>query len=331
LSSVEPVDINNDRIVDYIYAGDLFGNLWKFDVTDSNPSNWTVVKGNSNNPKPLFVATDDLGNRQPITSQPVIGLHPEKTGYIVNFGTGKYLELTDLQDTGLQTFYGVWDRDEANITTIGRSNLYPQTIDFTNTQQFDDFNARVTSNGSFDFYDGNGLPSGNPATYLGWRMDLWQREQSVDDSVTPPVDEIVTPENWQKLGERVVYRPTRRSGRIIFTTVIPSSNPCSAGGESWLMEISATTGARLTETPFDYNNDGVFNAADLVAYDGGNVPGGGIQDKDGGKTSRAMILVDEKGDEQKIISKSTGDLIKVKESASDQGIGRRSWIQIIPQ
>ncbi len=339
LATVEPIDINRDLMIDYIYAGDLFGNLWKFDVRDSDPTNWTVYKSASNTPTPLFIATDELGNRQPITSKPVVGRHPEQSGYIVNFGTGKYLELTNLADTSLQTFYGVWDRDETTITTFDRDDTYSQIIELTNTLLFTDYNARVTSDGTFNFYKGNGLPSGSPATYLGWHMDLYQRPQDTDtgiDRVTPGFEST-----FIKEGERVVYVPQRRGNRIIFTTVIPSENPCSVGGESWLMEVNATTGARLELTPFDYNGDGIFSSDDLVQVDydingdgvidsNDRAIGSGIQDKNAGKQSRTTILIDDNGDEYKITSDSNGNLSRIKESGADQAIGRRSWIQILP-
>ena len=50
------VDANGDRIVDAIYAGDYQGNMWKFDVSDSNPNNWKVAFTASSQPAPLFKA-----------------------------------------------------------------------------------------------------------------------------------------------------------------------------------------------------------------------------------------------------------------------------------
>ena len=50
LAPPAPVDFNGDNIIDIIYAGDLYGNLWKFDVTDSSPASWTATK--------LFTAVD---------------------------------------------------------------------------------------------------------------------------------------------------------------------------------------------------------------------------------------------------------------------------------
>lgn len=107
LATVAPVDLDNDYIADYIYAGDLFGNLWRFDVTDANPSNWKIY-GRDATANPIFKAVDANGNPQPITSRPSV----TKTnigGYMVYFGTGMYLQLADKVDLSPQTFYGVLD------------------------------------------------------------------------------------------------------------------------------------------------------------------------------------------------------------------------------
>lgn len=332
LSSVVTVDVDRNFTVDFIYGGDLFGNLWKFDVRDSDPTKWTVYKTASGTPTPLFVATDDLGNRQPITSVPVVGRHTSQSGYLINFGTGKYLEPNDRTDVSLQSFYGIWDRDETKITTFGRSHTFNQRIIFESTTQFSNFNARVTSDDSFDFYTGNGLPPGGSGEFLGWRMDL--EEPDATDT---------TSFSYQRIGERSVFKPQRRGNRIIFTTIIPSgsSDPCAGDGESWLMEVNATTGQRLQISPFDYDENNLFDEDDFVIVgfdvngdgivdDKDRLPGTGIQDKTNPRGSRAMILVDENGDEVKITSSTTGALTDVAEPGDDQGVGRRSWIQLIP-
>jgi type IV pilus assembly protein PilY1 len=69
LSTPAVVDVEGDNVADYVYAGDLFGNLWKFDVTSSNPSSWGVAYTVSSKPAPLFVAVDSSNRRQPITSR----------------------------------------------------------------------------------------------------------------------------------------------------------------------------------------------------------------------------------------------------------------------
>ncbi|MCR4301921.1 MAG: PilC/PilY family type IV pilus protein, partial [Sulfuricaulis sp.] len=108
LSSPLAVDVDGDSIADYVYAGDLKGNMWKIDVKDTDPGQWKSFYKVGTTPKPLFTAVDGAGNVQPITSRPEVGKHPSgQAGFMVYFGTGKYIEVNDNTPsaTPVHTFY----------------------------------------------------------------------------------------------------------------------------------------------------------------------------------------------------------------------------------
>ena len=123
LSSPALFDSDFDGDVDYIYAGDLRGNLWKFDLTSSDYNDWGVAYGVDNagftainadegdDPAPLFRAQGPGGSLQPITVEPDFMYHcdPRKPGMMVIFGTGKYIGEDDIADTSVQSVYGIWD------------------------------------------------------------------------------------------------------------------------------------------------------------------------------------------------------------------------------
>jgi type IV pilus assembly protein PilY1 len=117
LSTPMPFDSNGDGLIDVIYAGDIKGNLWKFDVADAIPANWKMALIGA----PLFVS----GANQPIISPPVVTFHP-KGGQLVMFGTGKYLEAGDTTTTNTQTMYGVWDNNSTATVTL--TNLVQQVM-----------------------------------------------------------------------------------------------------------------------------------------------------------------------------------------------------------
>ena len=96
------VDRDLNGTVDLAYAGDLLGNLYRFDLSNPNPNNWTVTK--------LFTATYSDGTLQPITKQPVVVKHPTQPGFMVIFGTGSYIAKDDARDQNIQSVYGIWDR-----------------------------------------------------------------------------------------------------------------------------------------------------------------------------------------------------------------------------
>lgn len=112
-------------VVTTLYAGDLQGNLWRFNISDSNPANWSIWHGTSTARQPLFTATSG-STRQPITTQPVIAFAPGG-GYLVLVGTGKLLENGDSAGpfSATQSFYAVRD-DGTN--TVTRSDLEARTV-----------------------------------------------------------------------------------------------------------------------------------------------------------------------------------------------------------
>jgi type IV pilus assembly protein PilY1 len=115
LSSPVLGDYNNDQIDDVAFAGDLAGNLWRYDLTNPDPSKWTVALAYKPNTQ----------GQQPITSMPRLFPDPVTNRFIVVFGTGKYLGAADNNTTGtVQAVYGIRDTG----TTVGTSNLVQQTL-----------------------------------------------------------------------------------------------------------------------------------------------------------------------------------------------------------
>ena len=114
LNNPQVVDVNNDGKADLVYAGDLLGNMWKFDISASTQAGW-MVSFNSN---PLFTATDSGGSPQPIIAAPVWLPHP-KGGIMLGFGTGRNLTSSDRTDTSQQTLYAVWDKSIVTVAANG--------------------------------------------------------------------------------------------------------------------------------------------------------------------------------------------------------------------
>jgi type IV pilus assembly protein PilY1 len=298
LATVDPVDADSNYTADYVYAGDLYGNLWKFDLSSSDPSQWKVAYG-----RPLFKAVDANDKSQPITTQPVVGSNPSGPGFMVYFGTGKYLETSDAvpHTTPVQSVYGIWDKNKSTLTPITRSDLQAQTITDEVTQFGDQL--RVVSSNQINWTQQD-----------GWYLDL-----------KSPVSGAQ--------GEMVVTDPILRSGKLIFTTLIPNPDICSSGGNSWLFEISAASGGRLPYSVFDLNGDNTFNSQDDVKVTNPNTgqvtytPVSGLQSKNG-LLSQPAILSNRKGAEYKYLQGSNGKTSKIFENAGPSASGRQSWRQL---
>ncbi|EMU4756978.1 pilus assembly/adherence protein PilC [Neisseria gonorrhoeae] len=99
LSSPTLVDKDLDGIVDIAYAGDRGGNMYRFDLSDSNPSKWSV-------------STIFEGGK-PITSAPAVSRLADKR--VVIFGTGSDLTEDDVLDTKEQYIYGIFDDDKGTV------------------------------------------------------------------------------------------------------------------------------------------------------------------------------------------------------------------------
>ncbi|EMU4396695.1 pilus assembly/adherence protein PilC, partial [Neisseria gonorrhoeae] len=99
LSSPTLVDKDLDGTVDIAYAGDRGGNMYRFDLSDSNPDKWSV-------------STIFEGGK-PITSAPAVSRLADKR--VVIFGTGSDLSEDDVLNTDEQYIYGIFDDDEGTV------------------------------------------------------------------------------------------------------------------------------------------------------------------------------------------------------------------------
>lgn len=151
LSSPRGWDSDGDGTVDEVYAGDLLGNLWKFDLTATVPSQWKVAFSG----QPLFRAVSQTGTPQPISGGLSLGYELYGSRRWVLFGTGRYLATGDVLNTDEQTVYGIID---GTTRVSNRSDLVERGIEV------------VSSGGQVlrGFETWQPLPNGK----RGWALDL---------------------------------------------------------------------------------------------------------------------------------------------------------------
>lgn len=185
------------------YAGDVNGNLWKFDLTSTDSDDWDVDYK-------LFKAehprTGTTAYPQPITGAPTLGINLSLGGKImVYFGTGKYIDAGDNSNSNvnIESFYAIVDDGEE----VARADLHVRNMQ---TDMSAEPPTRVVNNtnamgGAIDWQN-----------HKGWMVHF--------NSIA---------------GERVVSKPLLIQDRLIFTTVIPSQVSCEFGGNSWMMDMAA--------------------------------------------------------------------------------------------
>ncbi|MES2366644.1 MAG: PilC/PilY family type IV pilus protein [Pseudomonadota bacterium] len=251
LSQPTLLDADNNGTIDAIYAGDLQGNVWKFDVSSSNKNQWKVAYTSGSTKLPLFKARDASGNAQPITAPLILSTLPSGASgtTMVFFGTGQYLNTADLTNTATQSLYGVLDN-----STFASGGFSGGTSNFSRATQVSGVNVLVQQSIIYESTQTRAVSS-NSVNYasvaLGWYMDLLQ------------------PPNATQQGERVTSQALLRSSRVVFVTKIPATGTCVSGGSSWFMEVDAATGGSPGYTFMDLNGDGSYNSSDDLTLSNG--------------------------------------------------------------
>jgi type IV pilus assembly protein PilY1 len=308
LSSPTIIDIDNDDRVDFVYAGDLKGNMWKFDLRDSDPKNWGVMYGtdsvnpaemDKNNKRVARIDYNDVDSngdhdtpkplinvKRPITTAPDVAYHCEENGYIVIFGTGKFLGAQDVGDNSQQGIFGIWDFGDNPDDYLGdwtaASNSFPDPghaelknvelleqveIDWrkyhnaflrTLSDEKPQWSASDLCSNDIDD-DGDGVKdnescvpfSGN----VGWFFDLPYNLglDEMDNDGDGQIDE--DDEQDILAGERIVKDLLIRDGNAVVISLIPGDSPCDGGGNSIVHEMPFCSGGRLDESAFDINED----------------------------------------------------------------------------
>ncbi|MDE1464087.1 pilus assembly protein [Spartinivicinus poritis] len=261
LSSPIGADIDGDFIVDYVFAGDLYGNLWAFDVSSTDKNSWSVLGG-----EPIFKATRN-GNLSPITVKPNLTRRPntnKKSDLMIFFGTGKYFEKGDknIENNSTQTFYGLrFDPTDPKIIPSNRSTLLQQKIIFERN------NLRYRTNHKICWdkpCEGKTTPAKG---HDGWYMDLVDTGGGLSDD-----NELVAGANTDNLGERVTTQGVLYATSVYFNTMLPSESVCGIGGSGWKMALNQENGGYIKDQPaYDYNGDGSFDGKDAL---NGHMPGG---------------------------------------------------------
>lgn len=297
LSELAPIDIDGDGVIEYIYAGDLKGNMWRFNVYDDSVSNWEVAFGSASNPDPLYVAKDEQATPvvQPITTAADVITHPEG-GLLVTFGTGSYIATGDPATTQVQTIYGIWDN---NATISGRTSLVQQSVITATVSAVTTNNItggtttsvsheyRTVTNNTVDWQ-----------TKKGWYINL--------------------PDNK----ERVAYNPEVRGGNVLkLTSLVPSEDVCEAGGYSWEYYVDALTGGRLAWSVF-MDLSGIQTFGTTSGYASARRSTIGI-------APPSTVLTEGKGRGTAFESGSSGEMGYYKVNLGQATAGRVAWREIL--
>ncbi|MDR3352538.1 MAG: hypothetical protein LBO00_05965 [Zoogloeaceae bacterium] len=233
-------DFEHDGRADVAYAGDLYGNLWRFPLGKLDGD-----KTGAGAATLIFKAGAD----QPITGQPEVAVIKGKV--MVYFGTGKYLEMEDRDSVAVQAFYGVQDpcgksSSACTATPLTPADLVQQTI----TKEVQKRVCPV----------GTGTTCVSPTVA---DVRLVSNNTPVPHATTGALDKFgfyltLKVDSKNAEGERVIAKPVVWDDRVMFTSIIPGDNSCATEGDGWLYELDPEWGGRLKFSVFDLDGDKKF-------------------------------------------------------------------------
>lgn len=201
------INSTTDNTAERFYGGDLLGNVWRFDIDNVVPPAGKEA---------FLLATVGQINgagTQSITTKPELTeITVGGTNYaVVNVATGRYLGVTDLADTSLQSVYSF--KDNLTATGLGQVRttgvLVPQTL--TTFTGASGEQLRTSSTNTVDW-----------ATKSGWYVDLNPHNESP--------------------GERVNVDMQMQLGLLTVAGNVPNANACNLGGYAWLYYFDYKTG-----------------------------------------------------------------------------------------
>jgi len=200
------VNSPSDNVASRFYAGDMFGNLWRFDANNLTPPPAGSVK--TADARSVRIAQFKIGTiPQPITTVPLLAevSYSGNRYPVVLVGTGRYLGDPDVLDTTTRnSVYAVRDPLDSSGWTDVRTQMVAKTLDAT---------TKMTDNSTVNWGD---------TQVAGWYVDL------------------------PDAGERVAVNMELAYTTLTVPTVVPANDVCTGSGYSWKYKFNIASGISLT-------------------------------------------------------------------------------------
>lgn len=254
IASVTPVDLDSDHVSDYVYAGDLQGNLWRFDLTSSTAGNWAVTCGG-----PLFKTQPG----QPITTAAVAasGLAggTMQQRLMIVFGTGQKNPATNQSAvsyaTGQQDLYGIWDWNlgywnSQSATQYASLPALPSGVSGPLTQA-SLAGETVTINTSTGRANGNRDINTNAAIcWAGTTTCGTSASANLQFGWYLPPPATTSINGATMSWEQFIHNPQLLGQAVVINSILPASNAATScqinADQGWTYGVAALTGGALT-------------------------------------------------------------------------------------
>jgi len=255
IAYVTPVDLDGDHVTDYVYAGDLKGNVWRFDLTGTDPTTWAAASA------PLFTTPSG----QPITSQ-LLAISSSMGGpqrLMIEFATGLRNQVTNSTQvsyaSGTQAIYAIWDWNLTGWNAMSST-------------QYASLAATAAATGLTSPFT---IPSsGSPITSLTQQTFTINTSTEVRDGTNVAVcwqgstactsgnSKFGWYANLPGTGEQVIFNPVYFQGAILVDSLVPASNvptSCSTNLDAgFTYAISVANGGIFANAFPTYTRNGVL-------------------------------------------------------------------------
>jgi type IV pilus assembly protein PilY1 len=205
LATPRPIDTDNDGLIDTVYAGDLLGNMHKFQFSKLEGSNYVPAASGSASGGAWRYIGKIFETGQPITTAPSVLPACRGTGWNVLIGTGKLNEDTDYSDTASRSFYSVVDNNPSSNLTVAASSITNITT--------------TTSNSGANSISTRTWTEPDLIGKKGWKMTFANGERILSNSSLPP-----------------------DTGTVLFSTTKPTGDVCTSGNSGYIMAVNICTG-----------------------------------------------------------------------------------------
>lgn len=206
LSTPRPVDTDRDGLIDTVYAGDLLGNMHKFQFSKLNGAgtDYVVAKSGPIHGGAWRYIGKLFAAGEPITTAPTVSPGCDGKGWNVIFGTGKLNEDADYSNTAAQGFYRVLDNKASSALLVDPSEIV--NIPYSS--------STVGTTAARNW------TTPNLSGKQGWKMLFTGGERILSNSTLPP-----------------------DTGKVLFATTRPTGNICEPGSTAFLMAADVCTGS----------------------------------------------------------------------------------------
>lgn len=205
LSAPTPVDVDRDGLIDTVYAGDILGNMHKFQFSKESGINFVLARHGDAGAAWRYLGVVYAAG-EPITTAPTVIPACSGNGWSVMFGTGKLNEQDDYFDrSSVRAFYNVVDQSPSSTLTVPASDLAAIT-QFTSVELGND-------------YVGRNWSAPDLSTKRGWKIVLPAGERVLTNSTLPP-----------------------DTGAVLFASTQPTGDLCTPGNTGYIMAADICTG-----------------------------------------------------------------------------------------